>query len=159
MTVAGLPLSHPYCHRRVLRRTVDLRAWRVKSTTFHSPQSQPTASASSDRERTPSSSASRPNTSETLLLGVASSSSRNENTRESARSAGSATFVTTSVSSYSVGGNVGSETLPSYHLLNPCLMTEFLHIAICCQLPCPQLFFSLLPSICRNAICACKMYT
>ena len=51
----------------------------VRFTTFHSPQSHPTDIVSSVRDRVPSPSASRPNTTSTPFDGVASSSIRTEN--------------------------------------------------------------------------------
>ena len=80
----------------------------VRFTTFHSPQSHPTDIVSSVRDRIPSPSASRPNTTSTPFDGVASSSIRTENSFASFRDASNTQLVTTSQSSYSGGGIDGT---------------------------------------------------
>ena len=78
----------------------------VRFTTFHSPQLHPTDIVSSVRDRIPSQSASRPNTTSTPFDGVASSSIRTENSFASFRDASNTQLVTTSQSSYTGGGMV-----------------------------------------------------
>ncbi len=78
----------------------------VRFTTFHSPQLHPTDIVSSVRDRIPSQSASRPNTTSTPFDGVVSSSIRTENSFASFRDASNTQLVTTSQSSYTGGGMV-----------------------------------------------------
>ena len=80
----------------------------VQSTTFHSPQSYPTINASSVRERIPSLSTSRPNTTSTPFDGVVFISMRMEKIRASCLGASNTQFVTTSQSSCSGTGIVGT---------------------------------------------------